>query len=225
MKYDREVVANTIRAMTRVAEIQGRRQERFMKNRMKGRKTAEKLRVRVLCVRVHSIGCCRRLAATLPCCGAGARSVRCWHRVALRSHNNRACLFVPRAGLGRHYGEHRLGGARHVQAAPGGELCGDAAESGGGSSESRGGQSSREGVEGTSSRRERVDEQDLAEAVATLSVSCDTHVTSYFVVHTNTVKNEIVARVTSAPRSRRLPPSRHRPCSACLPRPELSQRE
>ena len=46
MKYDRDVVANTIRAMTRVAEIQGRRQERFMKNRMKGRKTAEKLRVR-----------------------------------------------------------------------------------------------------------------------------------------------------------------------------------
>jgi len=44
MKYDREVVAATIRAMTRIAEIQGRRQERFMKNRMKGRKSAEKLR-------------------------------------------------------------------------------------------------------------------------------------------------------------------------------------
>jgi hypothetical protein len=45
-KYDRETMEATIKAMSRISEIQLRRQERFHQNRMKGKKAAQKLQVR-----------------------------------------------------------------------------------------------------------------------------------------------------------------------------------
>ncbi len=42
IKYDRELMGATIKAMKRVAEIKAAREERFYKSRMKGVKAAEK---------------------------------------------------------------------------------------------------------------------------------------------------------------------------------------
>lgn len=44
-KYDRNVMANTLRAMKTVQRIQKAREDRFHKNRMKGNKAREKARV------------------------------------------------------------------------------------------------------------------------------------------------------------------------------------
>ncbi len=44
-KYDRENMQATIKAMQRISEIQQRRQDRFYQNRMKGRKSSQKIQV------------------------------------------------------------------------------------------------------------------------------------------------------------------------------------
>ena len=46
-KYDREVMANTLRAMKTVQRIQKAREDRFYKNRMKKNKAREKARVQL----------------------------------------------------------------------------------------------------------------------------------------------------------------------------------
>jgi len=44
-KYDRNVMAQTLRAMKKIKQVQRAREERFYKNRMKGNKSREKARV------------------------------------------------------------------------------------------------------------------------------------------------------------------------------------
>eukprot|EP00510_Aplanochytrium_minuta_P000093 CAMPEP_0184016068 /NCGR_PEP_ID=MMETSP0954-20121128/6709_1 /TAXON_ID=627963 /ORGANISM="Aplanochytrium sp, Strain PBS07" /LENGTH=117 /DNA_ID=CAMNT_0026297019 /DNA_START=362 /DNA_END=715 /DNA_ORIENTATION=+ len=46
VKYDRDLMAQTLRAMKRVEEIKNARQDRFYKNRMKDVKKIEKVRAR-----------------------------------------------------------------------------------------------------------------------------------------------------------------------------------
>ena len=47
MKYDRDLMANTLKVMKRVAEIKKKREAVFYKNRMKTRKSVEKLQNKI----------------------------------------------------------------------------------------------------------------------------------------------------------------------------------
>ncbi len=47
VKYDRELMGTTIRAMKRVSEIKAKREEAFYKKRMEGVKAKEKAKIRV----------------------------------------------------------------------------------------------------------------------------------------------------------------------------------
>lgn len=94
-KYDRETMEKTIKAMTRISEIQQRRQDRFYQNRMKGKKAAQKLQVCASCC-LFTIALALLAAATFvlsPCTCPSPSTPLCVCESRTRSTSRRTSIW------------------------------------------------------------------------------------------------------------------------------------
>lgn len=79
VRYDRELMGATIRAMKRVGEIQTAREERFYRNRMAGKKAAEKAQ--------HALEIAQNIDLVQPAVTRKAQEVNVGEKVKAKAKN------------------------------------------------------------------------------------------------------------------------------------------